>query len=79
MATVEELRKIIEESRKLGKHPVLEVSPGIWISMDDFKETKNDVVLKREGLTSGVVRKDIFEQIPWKIHSKKSEPKQEAD
>ena len=44
MATVEELRKIIEESRKLGKPPVLEVSPGIWISMDDFKETKNDSV-----------------------------------
>ena len=77
MATVDQLQKMIERSQTKGKHPRLEVSPGIWIDADAFREMKGGIIFFRNGHTSGFVRRDIFEQIPWKITIENPKPKQE--
>ena len=77
MATIEQLQKMMEESKKTGKHPLLEVSSGIWIATDEFKETKDGIMLIRNGSTSGYIRKDVFEDISWKVTRKKKTPWQE--
>ena len=77
MATIEQLQKMVEESKTIGKHPVLEVSCGIWIVADEFKETKDGIMLIRNGSISGYIRKDVFEDISWKVTRKKKTPWQE--
>ena len=74
MATIEQLQRMMDESKTIGKHPVLEVSSGIWIVADDFKETKDGIMLMRNGSISGHIRKDIFEDISWKVTRKKNTP-----
>ena len=77
MATIEQLQKMMEESKKIGKYPVLGVSSGIWIVADEFKETKDGIMFMRNGSISGYIRKDVFADISWKVTRKKKTPWQE--
>jgi hypothetical protein len=74
MATIEQLQRMIDESKTIGKHLLLEVSPGIWIAADEFRETKDGIRLIRNGSTSGYIGKYVFADIPWKVTRKKNTP-----
>lgn len=65
MASIEELKNIMEKGLKNGKYVRLEVSPGIWIDADEFRETGDGILFMRKGYGCGFVHKDIFKTITW--------------
>lgn len=76
MATVEQLKEMLELNRKKGKHLILEFAHGIWIHTDAFLEVEYGIRFYRNGRVSGVVRKDVFEKVKWGKPLKKPKPEQ---
>lgn len=78
MATVEQLKEMLEFGKTQGKHIRVEFFEGVWIDLDAFRKTKNGIQFYRKGHKSGFVREDVFERTLWGKPLKNSKSKQEV-
>ena len=75
MATIEQLKEMLEYSKTQGKHIRVEFFEGVWIDLDAFRKTKNGIQFYRRGHKSGFVREDVFERTLWGEPIKKPKSK----